>query len=72
MFHISLKNWEKSAVSNIVYGSVAVKCKKKLLKLPNSLRKPIKNFYISKCHTLSNLKFEMSEYSNTTYEGFKV
>ena len=28
MFHISLKNWEKSAVSNIVYGSVAVKFKK--------------------------------------------
>ena len=33
---------------------------------PIHQEKQSKNFYISKCHTLQNVKFEMSEYSNTT------
>ena len=50
----------------VYYGFAAVKCKKNCLKLPDSSRNPIKKFYISKCHTLQNVKFEMSGYSNTT------
>ena len=48
-------------------GSVAVKCKKNLLKIAEVIEKTNqKNFYISKCHTLQNVKLKMSEYSNTT------
>ena len=53
--------------------SVAVKCKKNFcLKLPNSWRKPIKNFLHFKMFTLQNVKFEMSEYINTTNETEQV
>ena len=56
-------------------GPVAVKCKKNyILKYDFFFAQNCqihqenqsKNFYISKCHTLQNVKFEMSEYSKTT------
>ena len=56
-------------------GTIAVKCKKKIafwnvnffcLKLFNSSRKPIKKLLHLKMLTLQNVKFKMSEYSNTT------
>ena len=60
---------------NCNYGSVAVKCKNFyilkckffLLKIAYTFRKQIKNFLNFKMLTLQNVKFEMSEYSNTTY-----
>ena len=57
--------------------SLAVKCKKVLhfemknffLLKTSFIQNSIKNFYISKCHTLQNVKSKMSEYSNTKIYG---
>ena len=57
MFFNETFQWVRSCIWNVKFFCA---------KLPNSSRKPIKKDLHFKILTLQNVKFEMSEYSNTT------